>query len=471
MAGPAASAPRATRHPGSIPILGSTVCSSTGLRETCACQRRHECGVAAQGPTERRRSVNNEVQAAPVTGADIIGAVVCATHCWGTTCPSSGHPENVQHRSLRQCTFAVFLLPQSSRRCGEPLQHCDSCSGQLLGSEYGRHEDQACKGDNPSNTRMRARLRAQHHSGGRRQGGQQHVVAEEKVASTRRMALPSRSPLSELDVRISLRRARCGGSLQPSATSSDLLSSAARKQAAACSPDRARGKGRAACGEDRERIGPSCPVSRRGSANRLGEAQPTRVCREEGAVSRRAGNVLGRLPQASLQSAPYSRVMRRGLRFVERWGDRAERVVGTGCRAVAQEEPGTRKSGICGAQGDEPMFRQRLVAAPVQECHEGFTFTESCAGPLQTLVLPQCGSRFFLCIFFGFFWVFFLVFGAWMVENVEQSQGWASRRGCTVLFWVFFLVLPSLVLKTLHHSARPSYDTFTHLSHSRRRSF
>ena len=325
-------------------------------------------------------------------------------------------------------------------------------------------------GRQPS-TRMRARLRAQHHSGGRRQGGQQHVVAEEKVASTRRMALPSRSPLSELDVRISLRRARCGGSLQPSATSSDLLSSAARKQAAACSPDRARGKGRAACGEDRERIGPSCPVSRRGSANRLGEAQPTRVCREEGAVSRRAGNVLGRLPQASLQSAPYSRVMRRGLRFVERWGDRAERVVGTGCRAVAQEEPGTRKSGICGAQGDEPMFRQRLVAAPVQECHEGFTFTESCAGPLQTLVLPQCGSRFFLCIFFGFFWVFFLVFGAWMVENVEQSQGWASRRGCTVLFWVFFLVLPSLVLKTLHHSARPSYDTFTHLSHSRRRSF
>ena len=150
MAGPAASAPRATRHPGSIPILGSIVCSSTGLRETCACQRRHECGVAAQGPTERRRSVNNEVQAAPVTGADIrSGAVVCATHCWGTTGPSSGHPENVQHRSLRQCTFAVFLLPQSSRRCGEPLQHCDSCSGQLLGSEYGRHEDQACKGDNP----------------------------------------------------------------------------------------------------------------------------------------------------------------------------------------------------------------------------------------------------------------------------------------------------------------------------------
>ena len=36
------------------------------------------------------------------------------------------------------------------------------------------------------------------------------MVAEEKVASTRRMALPSMSPFSELDVRISLRRARCG---------------------------------------------------------------------------------------------------------------------------------------------------------------------------------------------------------------------------------------------------------------------
>ena len=29
-----------------------------------------------------------------------------------------------------------------------------------------------------------------------------------------------------------------------------------------------------------------------------------------------------------------------------------------------------------------------------------------------------------------------------------------------VLFWVFFWVLPSLVLKTLHHSARPSCRTF-----------
>ena len=46
-------------------------------------------------------------------------------------------------------------------------------------------------------------------------------------------------------------------------------------------------------------------------------------------------------PQASLQSAPDGRVMRRGTRFVERWGDRAERVVGTWCCAVGQEEPGT----------------------------------------------------------------------------------------------------------------------------------
>ena len=37
----------------------------------CASQRRHECGVAAQGPSERRRSVNYEVQAAPVIGADV----------------------------------------------------------------------------------------------------------------------------------------------------------------------------------------------------------------------------------------------------------------------------------------------------------------------------------------------------------------------------------------------------------------
>ena len=33
------------------PQGGSIVGSSTGLRETCACQRRHECGVAAEGPS------------------------------------------------------------------------------------------------------------------------------------------------------------------------------------------------------------------------------------------------------------------------------------------------------------------------------------------------------------------------------------------------------------------------------------
>ena len=37
---------------------------------------------------------------------------------------------------------------------------------------------------------------------------------------------------------------------------------------------------------------------------------------------------------------------------------------------------------------------------------------------LATLRGIQRGSRFLLGMFFGFFWVFFLVFWAWMVENV-----------------------------------------------------
>ena len=82
------------------------------------------------------------------------------------------------------------------------------------------------------------------------------MVAEERVASTRHITLPSMSPLTELDVRSFLRRdvalrassSHAGGSLQPPAASSDLLSAAARKQAGACSLDRARTIAHCPCG-------------------------------------------------------------------------------------------------------------------------------------------------------------------------------------------------------------------------------
>ena len=86
------------------------------------------------------------------------------------------------------------------------------------------------------------------------------MVAEEKVASTRRIALPSVSPLTELDVRISLGRARCGPARE-------------------FIPVHA-AKARAACGEDRERISPSCPVSHKRRANPSGgPGPPPRVAR------------------------------------------------------------------------------------------------------------------------------------------------------------------------------------------------
>ena len=59
-----------------------------------------------------------------------------------------------------------------------------------------------------------------------------------------------------------------------------LPSAASRRQAGACSPDRARSVHAAKAGL---------------RANRLGEAQPAQVRGKEGDVSRRAGNVLGRL--------------------------------------------------------------------------------------------------------------------------------------------------------------------------------
>ena len=69
--GPLLSSGYAALFRGSATRKAAPSCAAAGLRETCACQRRHECGVAAQGFSERRRSVNYEVQAAPVIRADV----------------------------------------------------------------------------------------------------------------------------------------------------------------------------------------------------------------------------------------------------------------------------------------------------------------------------------------------------------------------------------------------------------------
>ncbi|CAE7271258.1 unnamed protein product [Symbiodinium sp. KB8] len=125
---------------------------------TIPTKRRHQSGIATDGPSQRHSGV-------------------CE--------PLLGH-----HMPVKADGFTGDSAPR-------PLDDfCASRSPQVAGA-------------NGSGSRS-LRRSAISMTSGRRQRGQQHVVAEEKVASTRRMALPSMSPLSELDIRISLRRARCG---------------------------------------------------------------------------------------------------------------------------------------------------------------------------------------------------------------------------------------------------------------------
>ena len=91
------------------------------------------------------------------------------------------------------------------------------------------------------------------------------------------------------------------------------------------------------------------------------------------------------------------------------------------------------------------------------------------------LLVHTTESSKWVQVFFGYF----LVFSGYVFWF--SGPGWSRmynshREGLTSSsFLGIFLVLPSLVLKTLHHSARPSYDTFTHLFsfdfRSRQRSF
>ena len=54
-----------------------------------------------------------------------------------------GDETHVKHGSLRQCSLAVFLLPESQRRHGSQKPRGHQGHGELLGSEADRHADQA----------------------------------------------------------------------------------------------------------------------------------------------------------------------------------------------------------------------------------------------------------------------------------------------------------------------------------------
>ena len=61
---------------------------------------------------------------------------------WGAD-QVQGHAEDVPNGSLRQCSLAVFLLPESQRRHGGQKPRCPQGHGELLGFEAYRHADQA----------------------------------------------------------------------------------------------------------------------------------------------------------------------------------------------------------------------------------------------------------------------------------------------------------------------------------------
>ena len=63
-------------------------------------------------------------------------------------CPDEvqGIAAHVEHRPLRQCGIAVFLLPKPAGRHRESVSWCDHGTGQQLGAQACWDEDQTCEG-------------------------------------------------------------------------------------------------------------------------------------------------------------------------------------------------------------------------------------------------------------------------------------------------------------------------------------
>ena len=86
--------PPATRGP--IPSRGPS------MRGTIATKRRHQRGIATDGPSQWRRPINHKVEPSEA----MPGAVVCASHCWGTTCPSGPTASRATRHHALSTTFA-----------------------------------------------------------------------------------------------------------------------------------------------------------------------------------------------------------------------------------------------------------------------------------------------------------------------------------------------------------------------------
>ena len=91
----------------------------------------HTC-QPAQGPSERRRSVNNEVQTR-LSSERTLAAVVCASRCQGTTCPSGPTASRATRAHARSTIFAPRAIrpvrvqatgTQGQREAKTAAQHC-----------------------------------------------------------------------------------------------------------------------------------------------------------------------------------------------------------------------------------------------------------------------------------------------------------------------------------------------------------